>query len=91
MIGNNDSIKFVTKILFGVTAYCLYTHDLIVAKLLANREKYIEYIRSLILAGLVDESTVHERLDKVNIEPSETGDKIIPDAHAKTRQEFLKN
>ena len=60
-----------------VTAYCLDTHDLIVAKLFANREKDINYIRSLIRAGLVNETTVHERLDKVNLAQIENGEKFL--------------
>jgi len=76
-----------------VTAYCLDTHDIITAKLFANREKDINYIRSLIRAGLVDETTVHERLDKVNIDQTENGDKIVRNAHAMITKIFneLKN
>lgn len=76
-----------------VKAYCLDTHDLIVAKLFANREKDINYIGSLVKAGLVDESTVHERLDKVDIDLIENGEKILFYAHVKIKRIFseLKN
>lgn len=76
-----------------VTAYCLDTHDVITAKLFANREKDINYIRSSVKADLVDESTVHERLDKIDIAQIENGDKILSDAHSRITKIFkeLKN
>ncbi len=71
-----------------VTAYCLDTHDAIVAKLFANREKDIDYIRSLVKVGLVDETTIHERLDKVDISSLENGDTIVSNAHSRINKIF---
>ena len=58
------------------------THDIITAKLLANREKDIDYIHSLVKANLVDESTVHDRLDEVDVNEMENGEAVVSNARA---------
>lgn len=46
----------------GATGLCLELHDLVVAKLVAGREKDIEFIRATIAHQLLDEPTVLARL-----------------------------
>lgn len=43
---------------------CLEPHDLVVAKLIAHREKDLEFAAALIDAGLVDSGTLTERLSE---------------------------
>ena len=43
---------------------CLEPHDLVVAKLIAHREKDLEFAAALIDAGLVDTRTLTERLSE---------------------------
>jgi hypothetical protein len=76
---SNDNTRWVT-------AYCIDIHDLIAAKLFAGREKDIEYVRSLIKIGLVDEQIVHERLNQIQIDSIEA-DKISI-AHARIQKIF---
>lgn len=53
----------------GATGWCLEPHDLVVAKLVAGREKDIVYIRALVGQGIVDPALVVERLGQTAIEP----------------------
>lgn len=46
----------------GVTGLCLEPHDLCVAKLLAGRQKDIEFYQELVAAAVVDPATVLRRL-----------------------------
>lgn len=56
----------------GVTARCLEVHDLVVAKMLAFREKDLEFCAALVDAGLVDVPTLAERIEAVpGVEPFE--------------------
>lgn len=47
-------------------AVCVEVHDLVVSKLVAGREKDIEFAISLIRAGLVDSDTLFERAGKLD-------------------------
>jgi hypothetical protein len=46
----------------GITGWCLEPHDLCVSKLLAGRAKDNEFCRALLHAGIVDPTTLAERL-----------------------------
>lgn len=46
----------------GATGWCLETHDLAVSKLVAGREKDIDFVRALVKHGLIDVKTLGERL-----------------------------
>lgn len=46
----------------GVTGWCLERHDLCVSKLLAGRPKDIQFCRALLAAGIVEPTTLLERL-----------------------------
>jgi hypothetical protein len=46
----------------GITGWCLERHDLCVSKLLAGRPKDIQFCRALIAAGIVEPTTLLERL-----------------------------
>jgi hypothetical protein len=50
----------------GVTARCLEPHDLVVAKLVAGREKDHEFIKALLNARLVELDLVKERLQAID-------------------------
>ncbi len=45
--------------------WCLEVHDVAVAKLIAGREKDIEFIKNLLDYGLADLKTIRKRLDEV--------------------------
>jgi hypothetical protein len=49
-----------------LTGWCLERHDLCVAKLVALREKDINFVAALITAGLVDKQTIAARLDQLD-------------------------
>jgi hypothetical protein len=51
------------------TAICPEASDLVASKLVAGREKDIEWARAAIGAKLVDAAIVAERLEKVDIDP----------------------
>lgn len=51
-----------------VKAYCLDPHDLVVAKLAAGREKDAVFIGELLMKGLVDLTTIGERLAKTTLD-----------------------
>ena len=53
----------------GVTGLCLERHDLCVAKLAANREKDLDFVGSLLRAGVVDADTVIRRVRESSISP----------------------
>lgn len=55
-------VPLVTANTRGVTAYCLEPHDLLVAKYLANREKYRVFCRAIVKAGLADRNVLLARL-----------------------------
>jgi hypothetical protein len=50
----------------GCTGWCLEAADLAVAKLLAAREKDLEYLECLLRHGLVESAGVRQRLTEVN-------------------------
>lgn len=62
----------------GVTncvGLCLEPHDLCAAKILANREKDLIFVSSLLQAGLIDSATLKERIER--LDPSGvSGDRI---------------
>lgn len=55
----------------GSVGLCLHPEDLCVAKLLAGREKDIDFVGAVLGAGLVDPAVVTERLGTVPLRPSE--------------------
>lgn len=46
----------------GATGLCLEVHDLAVSKLVAGREKDLDYVRTLLRHGLATASVIRERL-----------------------------
>lgn len=52
----------------GATGLCLEVHDLAVSKLVAGREKDIEFIAGLLRYGLADEQIIRERLTQTQID-----------------------
>jgi hypothetical protein len=51
----------------GVTGYCLEAHDLLIAKLVAGREKDHRFVRDALRHGLGDEAVLLARLAKTPI------------------------
>lgn len=51
------------------TGLCLEVHDLAVSKLVAGREKDIEFVAAMLRNGLVNRDTVRERLQDTTLEP----------------------
>lgn len=49
----------------GATGWCLEPHDLAVSKLLAGREKDLEFVQVLLSFGMVDAAIVKERIGMV--------------------------
>lgn len=47
----------------GVTGYCLETHDIIISKLIAGREKDINYFQAACSLGILNKYKLLERLD----------------------------
>lgn len=50
------------------TGLCLEPHDLVVSKLVAHREKDLEFAAALIQAGLVEREVLHARIDTVPVD-----------------------
>lgn len=55
----------------GVTGWCLEPHDLVVAKLLAERPHDLEFCGALLGAGIVDLETVRARLAETELDSEE--------------------
>jgi Nucleotidyltransferase of unknown function (DUF6036) len=53
----------------GITGLCLERHDLCVSKLAAFRDKDRQFVRALILAGIVDPTVLADRLAHTRIPP----------------------
>ncbi len=53
----------------GITGLCLERHDLCVSKLAAFRDKDRQFVRALILAGIVDPTVLADRLARTRIPP----------------------
>lgn len=51
----------------GAKAVCLEPHDLVLAKLVAGREKDLEFAESLIARGLIDLEVLLERVDDLPV------------------------
>jgi len=54
----------------GATGLCLEVHDLLIAKLVAGREKDAAFVREAIAHRLADEATLVQRLDATPLEPA---------------------
>jgi hypothetical protein len=50
-------------------AVCLEPHDLVVSKLMAGREKDVEFARALVTAGVVECTTLRERIGTLPVVP----------------------
>ena len=53
----------------GATGLCLEPHDLVVAKLIAGREKDLRFARDAVAAGLVDPKILATRLAATTLSP----------------------
>jgi hypothetical protein len=51
----------------GATGLCLEPHDLAISKLIAGREKDLEFVRDLLRHAMVDPKTLAERLAQTEI------------------------
>jgi hypothetical protein len=58
-------IRFETPATRGVVASCLEPNDLWVAKAVANRQKDVEFCAALLAIGIVERSTLHQRLNSM--------------------------
>jgi hypothetical protein len=47
---------------WGVTGHCLDTHDLLIAKYVAGREKDLSFCRAVVQAGIVQKDILQQRL-----------------------------
>jgi hypothetical protein len=61
-------VRFATPASAPGSALCLEPHDLVASKLVAYREKDLEFAAALIQAGLVDPAVLHERIDALPID-----------------------
>lgn len=59
----------------GITGLCLEVHDLTVSKLIAGRTKDLEFVQELVKQQMVDQITLHERLEMTDI--SEAGRRLV--------------
>jgi hypothetical protein len=59
----------------GVTGLCLEKHDLCIAKLVAFRDKDLQFVRALVAADLVDVEVLQDRL-KITVIPEQTRSRI---------------
>lgn len=50
-------------------AVCLEPHDLVASKLVAGREKDVQFARALVTAGIVESTTLRERIDTLPVLP----------------------
>jgi len=49
----------------GATGWCLEVHDLACSKLVAGRERDLEFVRELLRAGMADRMVLRRRLDEL--------------------------
>jgi hypothetical protein len=52
----------------GATGWCLEIHDLAVSKLVAGREKDLEFIHALVREKMADATTIRRRLDETEVD-----------------------
>lgn len=52
----------------GVTGYCLEVHDLAISKMIAMREKDLEFVRELVRHDMVEKKTMLRRLEQTDLE-----------------------
>jgi len=53
----------------GITGWCLEVHDLLISKLVAGREKDLDFARVALATGLGSSATLRERLAATELEP----------------------
>lgn len=58
----NRLVKIENENTMGARGWCLEVHDLAVSKLVAGREKDLDYVRALIGLGLAKLAILHQRL-----------------------------
>ena len=61
-------VRFATPASAPGAALCLEPHDLVASKLVAHREKDLEFAASLIQAGVVDTDVLHARIDALPVD-----------------------
>jgi hypothetical protein len=61
-----------------IRGWCLEVHDLAIAKLVAGRDKDLDFLRTVVRYGLVDIGTLRQRLAATRLEPT-----LIPLAEAR--------
>ncbi|MGH7178986.1 MAG: DUF6036 family nucleotidyltransferase [Tepidisphaeraceae bacterium] len=52
----------------GATGLCLEVHDLAVSKLIAGREKDVEYVASLVNRNMIDAEIIRQRLNNTVVD-----------------------
>jgi hypothetical protein len=55
----------------GVTGWCLEPHDLCISKLIAGRQKDLEFFRAIVRVGVIEPATLRARLDATEVTPDE--------------------
>jgi hypothetical protein len=60
----------------GFTGWCLDVHDLAASKLVAGREKDVQFVSDMFRHGLIDEVTVASRLDETAMKSPECRPRI---------------
>ncbi|HVT82203.1 MAG TPA: DUF6036 family nucleotidyltransferase, partial [Phycisphaerae bacterium] len=63
-------IPFHTSATGGATGLCLEVHDLAISKLVAGREKDLEFVRLLIQHRLADPNVLQQRLAETRLAPA---------------------
>jgi hypothetical protein len=76
-------VRFATPGSAPGAALCLEPHDLVVSKLVAHREKDLEFAAALIQRGLVDPVVLHEPIDALGVD--ERLRRVLHDAVAAVR------
>jgi hypothetical protein len=56
----------------GATGWCLEVHDLACAKLVAGRDRDIDFVRTLVRERMVSTATIRGRLDQMRLPPART-------------------
>ena len=51
----------------GATGWCLDIHDLAISKLVAGRERDLDFLRVLVRERMVDPTTLRDRLGRVSL------------------------
>ena len=74
----------------GVTGWCLEPHDLCISKLIAGRQKDLEFFRAVVRAGVVEPATLRARLNATDVTPEE-GQRVLVLVDNAARTQSMEN